>query len=91
MGIDQKKDINNIHNLFTGFIDNKLVQLIKDTLIYDGFEYIKIKRYYKPKKDNNFIIFRCKNYRKNEHIRKGKGKCCGAKIELVINTKNKFN
>lgn len=92
LGIDKKKENNNnILNLCTGFINNKLVQVIKDTLFYEGFEFIKIKRYYKPKNVINSIIFRCKNYRKNEHIRTGKGRFCDAKIELVIKTENKLN
>ena len=80
-----------MESLYSGFLDNKLVRVIKDTLTYDWFEFIKIKKYYKSKNQQNYIIFRRKNYRKDEHIRKGKARYCDAKIELIFKKDNKIN
>ena len=50
-----------MESLYSGFLDNKLVNVIKDILIYDGFEFTKLKKYYKSKNQENNITFRCKN------------------------------
>lgn len=95
IGIDIKNTKDKINkdigNSGFGFIDNKLIRVIDDTLYYNGFEYIKIKKYYKKKKTDNTVIYRCKNYRKDKHLRKKEGRFCNAKIELLIDADNNIN
>jgi len=75
-----------------GFIDQKLVSVIDDKLYFNGFEYHKIKSYYKKKNDkNNIIYFRCKNYRKDERNRVGFKRFCNSKIECNIDIVNGLN
>ena len=78
IGIDSKeKEKNEIiskSKLCLGFIDNNLVRVMDNLLFFNGFEYRKIKKYYKSKKENNIIHFRCKNYRKYEGDRNKFGK-----------------
>ena len=61
LGVDSKKieanTIKNIEKLYYGFLNNNLVQVLDNKLYYDGFEFHKIKSYYKPKINKNNYYF----------------------------------
>jgi len=74
-----KNEINFKSKLCIGFIDNNLVSVVDNLLYFNGFEYHKIKKYYKSKKEDHIIHFKCKNYRKFEGNRKNIGRFCDDK------------
>ena len=71
-------------------LDNKLVRVINDKLYYNGFQFNKYSgRYVKKEYQNaNIFQFHCKNYRRDERFRKGKGNFCNAEIILETSMKN---
>ena len=46
---NENKIYKETENSCFGYIDNILIRVIDDALYYEGFEYIKIKQYYKKK------------------------------------------
>jgi hypothetical protein len=87
-----KDKINNDTKLSIGIIEKELIQIIDQTLYFKGFIFKKYKSTYikNEYKSKNNILFRCKNYRKNQTYRKGLGVFCNAQILMKVND-NKEN
>ena len=61
----------------TANLDGKLVNIIDNNLYYDGYEYYPYTKYmYKKYNKDKVILFRCKNFGKNESKRKGLSPFC---------------
>ena len=67
-----------------------MVTVLDDILYYNGIQFNKYSGRYVKKEyqKTNIIQFRCKNSRKDERFRKGKGNFCNAEIILETNKQN---
>ena len=86
--IKQKKE--DMLKYSTTYLDGKLLTIIDKNLYYDGYEYNPYNKYISIKYNkDNVVLFKCKNFRKNESNRKGLGPFCKGEIllELQANAK----
>ena len=89
---DQKKDLNINDQKKDIPLKNNEITIIENNLFYNGYEYYRYKKAYIKKefRNKNSIFFKCKNYRKNDNHRKGKGKFCYSEIIVFFNEENKI-